>query len=83
MRIQAMKLQLAVRQSPCVLLIFPSRHFDPVSSHDIAVNHETESKNNIALVSLETLHTQSINLYASIKDACQCNSCIQNRKKYK
>ena len=70
-RLQAIKLQLAVGHILCCLLIFTSRYFNPITTNDVAINHETKCKKNIAFVCHEALHTKAINLYASIKNACK------------
>jgi len=69
-RIQAIELQLAIRQLFGCPSVLSSRYFNPIASNNIAVNHKTKCKKDVAFVCHEALHTQPINLNTSVKNAC-------------
>ena len=65
-RIQAIKFQLARGQILACSSIFFNRNLNPVPTNNVAINHETKSIEDVALICHETFGPQAINLYASI-----------------
>lgn len=79
-RIQAIKLKLAIWQILWCLLIFSSWYFNPISTNNITVNHEAEGKENIAFICHKALHTKAINVYALIKNTCKWLGIVKRLK---